>query len=292
VHRSTETDPTPARREAQLNDEIRAINARLVQAAIREEQLAEQAQAASRAKSDFLALVSHELRTPLTAVIGYAELMQTADSGVNERGSAWAERIRLSASHLRQIVDDIISTVTDEHSRDVLRPETAPAADLVRDAVVLVEPSAVEKGLEVRVHAPAHDASIHTDQRRARQVLTNLLFNAVKFTDTGFVEIDCEEDRGWFSFHVHDSGMGIDAADLERIFEPFVQVDASSTRRFGGCGLGLGLSRSYARLLGGDLTVASSPGSGSTFTFRIPARLQQPAAAAADVVVRRASQQA
>lgn len=292
MHRPTGTGISAADREAQLNEEIRAINARLVQAAIREEQLAEQARAASRAKSEFLALISHELRTPLTAVIGYAELMQTADSGVNERGSLWADRIRRSAWHLRQIVDDIISTVTDEHSRDVLRPETASAADLVRDAAVLVEPSAHEKGLELRVVAPTEDARIHTDQRRARQVLTNLLFNAVKFTDAGVVEIDGEKDGGWFTFHVRDTGMGIDAADLDRIFEPFVQVDASSTRRFGGCGLGLGLSRSYARLLGGDLTVSSIPGSGSTFTFCVPEHLDPAASPEVDAVVRNAARRA
>lgn len=275
-------------REAQLIDEIRAINARLVQAAIREEQLAEEAQAANRAKSDFLALVSHELRTPLTAVIGYTELMQTGASGLNERGSMWAERIRLSAWHLREIVDDLISTVTDERSRDELHPEATSVADLVRDAVVLVEPTALEKGIELRVPASASTATIHTDQRRARQVLANLLFNAVKFTDSGHVEMDLEEDGDWFSFHVRDTGIGIDVADQERIFDPFVQVDASTTRRFGGCGLGLGLSRSYARLLGGDLVVSSAPGRGSTFTLRIPAHLES----AGDAVVRKASRPA
>lgn len=256
--------------QTQLAREIREVNARLVQAAMREEELAERAEAASRAKSDFLAVVSHELRTPLTAVIGYTDLLQSGMAELNDQAAAWAERIRFSAWHLREIVDDLISTAVEHTDADQTIVEEAAPAVVAEQAVALVEPRAREKGLDLRVFLDGSPPTLRTDTRKLRQVLTNLMFNAVKFTETGFVELSLASTDNGAVFHVRDSGIGIAEHDLERIFDPFVQVDPTSTRKFGGCGLGLGLSRRFARALGGELTVTSTLGSGSTFTLRIP----------------------
>ena len=266
-----ELDKAPdADSRRQENEEVREVNARLLRAALREEELAQQARAANRAKSEFLALVSHELRTPLTAVIGYTDMLRTGRGGLNEQGRLWADRIRFSASHLSQIVDDLLSTVSENRAGDEIVPEMTCADAIAREAITLVETSAREKGLELRLDAPSFDIPLYTDGRRVRQVLANLLSNAVKFTDEGFVELGVERHGDGVAFRVRDSGIGIREEDLERVFEPFVQVDPSTTRRFGGCGLGLGLSRRFARAVGGDLTVTSRLGTGSTFSLIIP----------------------
>ncbi|HSK20720.1 MAG TPA: ATP-binding protein [Longimicrobiales bacterium] len=254
----------------QETDEVREVNARLVRAALREEELAEQARAASRAKSEFLALISHELRTPLTAVIGYTDMLQTGKGGLNEQGSLWTDQIRFSAWHLRQIVDDLLSTVSENRAADEIVPQFTCADAIAREAIALVETRAGEKGLEVRLDAPPLNIPLHTDRRKVRRALANLLTNAVKFTDEGLVELKVEPNGDGVAFRVRDTGIGISEENLERIFEPFVQVDPSTTRRFGGCGLGLGLSRRFARALGGDLTVTSRLGAGSTFSLIIP----------------------
>lgn len=250
--------------------EIREVNARLVRAAIREQELAEQARAGSRAKSEFLALISHELRTPLTAVIGYTDMLLTGLGGLNEQGTAWAEKVRFSAWHLRQIVDDLISTVSENPAAGAGVLEWTTANTIADEAVALIEPGARQKGLDVQVDCPDPDLRLHTDRRRVRQVLVNLLSNAVKFTDRGFVRLEVGDAGEAVLFRVRDSGIGIAEEDLERIFEPFVQVDPTTTRRHGGCGLGLGLSRRFASELGGELTVTSTPGSGSTFVLALP----------------------
>lgn len=250
--------------------ELREVNARLVRAALHEEQLAEQALAASRAKSEFLAMVSHELRTPLTAVIGYTDMLRTGLGGLNEKGASWVDRIRLSAWHLREIVDDLIGTISENRSADEIVLAETGAGEIATEAMAMIEPAASAKGLETRLSIPSSNISLNTDRRKLRQILTNLLSNALKFTDRGYIELDVEQTADAVVFRVRDTGIGIDEADQERIFQPFVQVDSSTTRRFGGCGLGLGLSRRYAHALGGDLTVASAPGMGSTFVVTLP----------------------
>jgi signal transduction histidine kinase len=263
-------DPAPEELK-QRSDELREINARLVRSALREEQMAEQERAASRAKSEFLAVVSHELRTPLTAVIGYADMLQTGLGGLNEKGVVWADRIRFSAWHLREIVDDLISTISEKRGPDTLVPEPTAADIVAREALLLIETLAAEKGVDVRLDVPEETIPLTVDRRRLRQVLTNVLSNAVKFTDRGTIELTVNHEDGVVTFRVTDTGIGIAESDLDRIFEPFVQVDSSTTRRFGGCGLGLGLSRRFARALGGDLTVSSELGHGSTFVITVPA---------------------
>jgi signal transduction histidine kinase len=266
-----QSDDSEQQELRQHSDELREINARLVRSALREEQLAEQERAASRAKSEFLAVVSHELRTPLTAVIGYTDMLQTGLGGLNEKGAGWADRIRFSAWHLREIVDDLISTISENRAPDTLVPEATAADVVVREAIALVETAAREKDLEIRTQVPPHTIPLQIDRRKLRQVLTNILSNAVKFTEHGTIEVSVDQDGDAVNFRVTDSGIGIAEVDLDRIFEPFVQVDSSTTRRFGGCGLGLGLSRRFARAMGGDLTVTSELGRGSTFVVTVPA---------------------
>lgn len=230
------------------------------------------AEQASQSKSQFLAVMSHELRTPLTAVIGYADLLASETSG--ELGPKQAEqvgRIRSSAWHLVSIIDEILTFARMEAGREQVRLERLDAAHLARAACELLEPQARARGLELHVDVPPGPLWIRSDPGKVRQILLNLLGNAVKFTDEGgvFLTLHPEGDE-WLAFTVRDTGPGIDAEHLERIFEPFTQADQSATRLKGGTGLGLAVSRRLAHLLGGDVTVDSTVGEGSTFTLRLP----------------------
>ncbi len=228
---------------------------------------------ANRTKSDFMAVMSHELRTPLNAIIGYADLFLVGiPIPLPEPFRPQVERIQAAAHHLLRLIEEILSFSRLEAGREEVRLAPASAAAIAQEAAALVEPLALERGLGFRVEAPRPGPELVTDAGRARQVLVNLLGNAVKFTECGEVVLGVEEEPGAVAFTVRDTGVGIAPGQLERVFDPFWQVDQSISRRAGGTGLGLSVARQLARLLGGDVTVESVPGDGSTFTLRLPLR--------------------
>jgi PAS domain S-box-containing protein len=240
------------------------------------------ADAASRAKSDFLASMSHELRTPLNAVLGYAELMTLGISGpVTDAQRDQLERIQASGRHLVGMVSEILDLAKIEAGAFAVAHEPASAADAVAAAVALVRPQGAARRLTLDVDAG--DVRYVGDEQRVRQILVNLLSNAVKFTPpggrvtvraglaTGAPHADARDGAAWGWVAVSDTGIGIAPESLERIFRPFVQADEGHTRAYGGTGLGLAISRRLAELMGGTLTVRSAPGVGSTFTVWLPA---------------------
>jgi signal transduction histidine kinase len=238
-------------------------NARLYQAA----------QHASDAKSNFLAVISHELRTPLNAIIGYTDLMLLGiPTELSPQLRRQAERIRLASDGLLRLVEEVLSFSRIEAGREVLRLSPVDLSALLHAAVALVAPQAADKSLDIDLELPAEPIMLISDEHKIRQVVTNLLSNAVKFTDQGSVRVRVERAGDAVRVQVCDTGVGIAAEHLERIFEPFWQVEHPSTRRFGGTGLGLGVARKIAHLLEGQLHVQSAVGQGSVFTLELPLR--------------------
>ena len=269
------TDPIPAdvrARIAELERRVRELEER--ERSEREHRRA--AEAASAAKTFFLASVSHEVRTPLTAILGYADLLR--DDGLSPRErAAHLETIRRNGDHLLAVIGDILDLARIDAGQFAIVPADVVVADLVREVVRLLALRAAAQGIALD-HVVADAAArtpVRTDPVRVRQVLLNIVGNAVKFTEQGGVRVSvrAHEDGGdvRFLIEVRDSGPGIGPGDLERIFEPFVQSDAAQPHRHGGSGLGLSISRQLAALLGGSLSARSEPGRGSTFTFAFPA---------------------
>ena len=236
--------------------------------------LYEAALAANRAKSDFLAVMSHELRTPLNAIIGYAQLMLDGiGGGVDREQGSRLRRIHACALHLLQIIEEILAYAQMESGHAEARPGRVTVGELVGQVAAMAEPLAREKGLELRMEIPDPDAALFTDAGKLRQIALNLLANAVKFTERGTVALRAEVPGDELVVAVSDTGPGMAAEDLERIYEPFWQAEDPLTRNTGGTGLGLSVSRRLAEMLGGTITAESRPGAGSTFTVRVPARL-------------------
>ncbi len=238
-----------------------------------------EAEEASRTKSRFLANVSHELRTPLNAIIGYSEML--SEEAAEEGRTALAEdleKVRTAALHQLELVNSVLDLARIEAGRLELDVETFPVGPLVEETTAIVKPL-LEKNRNTLVvrHGGEGDVTMTSDAMKLRQCLFNLLSNACKFTADGTVELDVtrleDSGRAWVSFRVRDSGIGIPAEKLPRLFEPFAQADASTARRFGGSGLGLAITRQLCELMGGTVTVESVPGAGSTFEIRLPERV-------------------
>ena len=236
------------------------------------------AEAAARAKSEFLANMSHELRTPLTAILGYADLLYDEGdlSRAPQNSLETIDVIRSNGRHLQELIDDILDLSKIEAGRMTLEKLQVSPAKLTEDVLRLMQLRAREKCLTLRseIHYPLPD-KIATDALRVRQVLVNLVGNAVKFTERGGVTITVGYDQmaERLRFSVTDTGIGMEPEQVERLFAPFSQADTSMSRRFGGTGLGLSISRRLAHMLGGDIRVVSQPGVGSTFTVEIAAEL-------------------
>jgi signal transduction histidine kinase len=223
---------------------------------------------ASQAKSVFLAAMSHELRTPLAAVVGYVSILEGGMVGpVTAEQQRHLGRIKGSAQHLMSIIEEILTFSRVEAGRESAHLEDCDAAQLAREAVALLEPQALQKGLTLDTTLPDR-LPFRTDPTKVRQILINLLGNAVKFTEAGKVAMVMDGGTDHVVFRVRDTGPGIAPEDLERVFEPFTQVH--EFRAQGGTGLGLPVSRKLAHLLGGNLVVESLPGRGSTFTLSLP----------------------
>jgi PAS domain S-box-containing protein len=232
--------------------------------------LIDEAHAASRAKDDFMATISHELRTPLTALTGYGELLAEQIAGPLEpQQLEMVERMRAVTNHLTVIIDEILTFASIEAGRERLRTVTVDAAGIVAEATAVVEPLARQKGISFRASAPP-SITLRSDPDKVRQILVNLLGNAVKFTDSGSVELACTSSDGSVCFAIRDTGIGISEEEQGRLFQPFTQLAGGLTRRHGGTGLGLFISNRLAALLGGRLQLESTPGKGSTFTLIIP----------------------
>jgi signal transduction histidine kinase len=231
-----------------------------------------QAEAANRAKGEFLAVMSHELRTPLNAIGGYAELLEMGIRGpINDAQREDLRRIQTSQRHLLGLINEVLNYAKLETGMVHYDLAEVPVRETLAFAEALVAPQARGKGLALRVRPCDGSLAVRADGEKLRQILVNLLSNAVKFTEAGgSVELACDAEGEWADFQVSDTGMGIPADKLEPIFEPFVQVRSDLARPQEGTGLGLAISRDLARGMGGDLWARSTPGQGSTFTLRLP----------------------
>jgi PAS domain S-box-containing protein len=242
--------------------------------AIENAELFQAAASANRTKSEFLASMSHELRTPLNAILGYTQLLADGITGpVSPEQQGQLLRIRASATHLLGLIDEVLSFSRLEAGREQLSMHDVDVATVLEEAASLVRPMAASKQLPLVVEPPpASEQPLHlqTDILKLRQILVNLLTNAVKFTDRGAVTLAACVEGDDLVFSVRDTGIGIPAAHTERVFDAFWQVEQAASRRVGGTGLGLSVTRRLARLLGGDVTVESVQGEGSTFTVRLP----------------------
>jgi signal transduction histidine kinase len=239
-----------------------------------------EAEQADQAKTRFLANMSHELRTPINAIMGYTDLMEAGVHGqLNERQQSHVDRIRASTLHLAGLVNDVLDLSKIEAGGMTVSRTPAPLGQTLREALDMVVPQARAKGIDLITDLAFDcEAEYLGDADRTRQVLVNLLANAIKFTASGGrIESRCSlRDTGprearpgnsWIAVEIEDSGVGIPSEDLDRIFEPFVQVDDTPTRQAGGTGLGLTISRQLARMMGGEITVRSQRGVGSCLTL-------------------------
>ncbi len=232
------------------------------------------AEQASQAKSEFLANMSHEIRTPLTAILGYAELLLDPTLDDEERRQH-ALTIRRNGDHLLAIINDILDISKIEAGR--MTVETIPTSPrvLLEEVCSLMNVRALAKGIALRLVVDGTlPAGVRTDPTRLRQILLNIVGNAIKFTQAGEVVIRAcflDAPEPVLRFEVSDTGLGLTTEEISRLFAAFTQADTSTTRRFGGTGLGLSISKRLAQMLGGDISVASVPGKGSTFTITVAA---------------------
>lgn len=232
------------------------------------------AEEANRSKSRFLANMSHEIRTPLNAILGFSELLKKGVVSTDEERTSFLTTIISSGKHLLELINGILDLSKIEAGQMELERRRFSPDHIIADALSVMHVKAAEKGLELTYQwSTGVPETIENDEARMRQALINLIGNAIKFTDKGGVHVSgrliVERMPAMLEISVRDTGIGIPQDKLETIFEPFVQADASVTRRFGGTGLGLAITRKIARLLGGDLHVSSQVGAGSQFTISL-----------------------
>lgn len=223
----------------------------------------------AKVKTEFLANMSHEIRTPLSAILGFARIGMRENEG---RASYTAcEHVFRSGQHLLSIVNDILDFSKIEAGKMPIDPHPLQLSQIAGEAIELIAERAAHKGLRVGLDlAPDLPLTVRGDSLRIRQILVNLLSNAVKFTEAGSINLKVGRDAEFIYFTVRDDGVGMTAEEVGRLFQPFEQADGSTTRKYGGTGLGLSISQQLAQLMGGDISVVSTPGLGSSFTVRLP----------------------
>src|SRR3984893_13188931 len=234
---------------------------------------------ASQNKSQFLASMSHELRTPLTAIIGLSEMLRE-DAEALKQDTEPLDRVLGAGRHLLALINDILDLSKIEAGRMELHLESFALAPLIDGVIKTIEPLAVKNGNQVAVHCDAAIGTMHADQMRLRQAMLNLMSNANKFTEKGTITIAAQQreqnGRDWITLAVTDTGIGMTAEQMGKLFQEFAQASSSTASKYGGTGLGLVISRRFCQMMGGDITVESELGRGSTFTIRLPRIVEAP----------------
>ncbi|MEA1870552.1 MAG: response regulator [Euryarchaeota archaeon] len=228
--------------------------------------------AASKTKSEFLANMSHELRTPLNSIIGFSEILHDGVFGpVNEKQAKYVNNVLVSGKHLLQLINDILDLSKVEAGKIELVYEDFPVSDAINEVRTLTASIAAKQSVVLGVSVDESLTTIHADEGKFKQILYNLLSNAIKFTpEGGSVTVDARRQGDMAEISVTDTGIGISKEDQKNLFQPFMQADASTSREYGGTGLGLSLVRKFTELHGGTVRIESEPGEGSTFTFTMP----------------------
>ncbi|MGB8226445.1 MAG: response regulator [Sedimentisphaerales bacterium] len=268
----------------EAKNELEQINARLLKATATAKEMAAEAEKANAAKSQFLANMSHEIRTPMNAIIGFSEVLE--EESLTEQQKEYIEMILGSSKHLLQLINDILDFSKIETGKIKIENVECDIRAILTNVESLMNPAAKAKKLELKIEF-AEDVPrlIISDMVKLRQCLINLVSNAIKFTEQGYVKIAVKrvekENKPFIVFEVIDTGIGIPADKLSIIFDAFTQVDGSTTRKYGGTGLGLTITKQLAGLIGGDISVESEMGKGSIFRITLPADIavgeQQPA---------------
>jgi signal transduction histidine kinase len=234
---------------------------------------------ASRHKSQFLANMSHELRTPLNAIIGVSEMLQE-DTEALKQDTEPLDRVLGAARHLLALINDILDLSKIEAGRMELAVSSFPLAPLIADVVKTIEPLAAKNSNKVAAHCDSGIGTMHADQMRLRQALLNLMSNANKFTEGGAIRVDAQQGQenghDWITIAVADTGIGMTPEQMDKLFREFSQASSTTASKYGGTGLGLAISRRFCQMMGGDITVESAPGRGSTFTIRLPRIVEVP----------------
>jgi signal transduction histidine kinase len=254
-------------------------NAQQLAALVEELRVAQKnAEAATRAKSDFLASMSHELRTPLNAIILYSELLQeVAEDQGQESFITDLQRIQSAGKHLLELINGILDLSKIEAGKMTVSLETFEVREMVDELLHTVEPLIQKNDNALTVTCSVKAGAMTADLTKTRQILLNLLSNAAKFTRGGTIELEVERrtiaDRPWVEFRLTDTGVGMTPEQASKVFDPFTQADVTTTRKYGGTGLGLALVARFCRLMGGEVRVESEPNVGSRFTVRLPAEV-------------------